>query len=240
MNNIDIRENDIYDTNKLNNINENSLINTTINTIKNNNISSFEISTENVKNITLSNNYHEYKSFKFLGIKFYKLGNLYAFCFIKNKNYPLFCTEKHCYLHLIIYFIEFLIYIFCDHYLYKNMEAWRQVIFYILLFSFFFFYSFTVFINPGIVLENPKNNKFDSFCRKCNICYESKKITHCYECDICIENCDHHCGVLRKCIAKNNLITFWSMIISFILLYIFSLINMFIYLIYYYKKTKKT
>ena len=235
MREVDDRESSLYDTNRLNNINENTIINNPTNTIKSNIISSFEVSLENTKKVSLSKDYTEYKSFKFLGIKFYKLGNIYAFCFIKNKNRPLFCTEKLCYLHLIIYLIEFLIYFFCDRYLYKNVEAWKQIVFYILLILFFFSYSFTVFINPGIVLESPKNCKIDNFCRKCNIYYDKKKISHCEDCDICIEGYDHHCSVLRKCIAKNNKITFWCTIISFILIYIFTLINVIIYLVYYYK-----
>ena len=238
MKDIDNREKGLFGINTLNNINENSLINSPINTIKNNNINSLEMPSENIKNITLSKDYteFEYKSFKFFGIKFYKLGNIYAFCFIKSKKYPLFCTEKLCYLHLIIYFIEFLIYFLCDRYLYKKIEKWKQITFYILLILFFVLYSLTVFINPGIILETPKNNKADCFCRKCNIYYENKKVSHCIDCDVCIEGRDHHCVFIRKCIAKNNLITFWGMVFSFISIYIFSLVNMIIYLIHYFKK----
>jgi len=39
-------------------------------------------------------------------------------------------------------------------------------------------------------------------CQKCDI-YDPDS-THCHDCDVCIEEIDHHCIFFGKCIAENN------------------------------------
>ena len=46
------------------------------------------------------------------------------------------------------------------------------------------------------------------YCEKCDIEY-SKNLEHCEDCQICVENLDHHCVFFSKCIAKNNIYYFW-------------------------------
>ena len=40
-----------------------------------------------------------------------------------------------------------------------------------------------------------------------------KKLKHCSSCNICVIGIDHHCGVFGKCIARNNIIFFYSFIV---------------------------
>lgn len=46
------------------------------------------------------------------------------------------------------------------------------------------------------------------YCEKCDIEY-SKNLEHCEDCQVCVENLDHHCVFFSKCIAKNNIYYFW-------------------------------
>lgn len=47
------------------------------------------------------------------------------------------------------------------------------------------------------------------YCENCHIiCLPQLNIEHCDECNICIENYDHHCFWTGKCIGKNNKFAF--------------------------------
>lgn len=71
-------------------------------------------------------------------------------------------------------------------------------------------YSKTAYTDPGIVkrmtkeefLKLPKQS--EPVCRICNI-YRSSGTRHCFDCDACIEDHDHHCPWTGKCIGKNNM-----------------------------------
>ena len=62
---------------------------------------------------------------------------------------------------------------------------------------------------------------------------------HCYDCNVCVKKLDHHCTVVRKCITKKNFWLFVGMVATFMIIYIFSLINLIFYLVGYYKRIKK-
>ena len=49
-----------------------------------------------------------------------------------------------------------------------------------------------------------KNIDINNYCPKCNIDFNGCYIKHCYICDQCIEDFDHHCIWIGKCIGKNN------------------------------------
>ena len=71
----------------------------------------------------------------------------------------------------------------------------------------------TYFLNPGTIYKSDKNKKIQ-YCKKCNFEYPfHKKLSHCYNCGICIIGIDHHCGVFGKCIARNNIIWFYCFIV---------------------------
>ena len=72
---------------------------------------------------------------------------------------------------------------------------------------------FTFLVNPGIEYCNGKNaNK--NYCRFCDFYYPSngKKIEHCAFCQVCVNNLDHHCDVIGKCVGRKNLFWFYAFI----------------------------
>ena len=54
------------------------------------------------------------------------------------------------------------------------------------------------------LIEN-KNIDISNYCPKCNIIiHNENRIKHCYICDCCIEDFDHHCIWIGKCLGKDN------------------------------------
>ena len=73
---------------------------------------------------------------------------------------------------------------------------------------------FTYFLNPGTIFKYGKIKK-TKFCKECNYEYPfHNKLSHCFSCGVCVIGIDHHCGVFGKCIARKNIIWFYSFIIS--------------------------
>ena len=94
--------------------------------------------------------------------------------------------------------------------------------------------------SPGIIkpnknnflltlIENDKENKIDLwyYCIKCQIKTEFNS-KHCYICDKCIKDFDHHCIWLKKCIGKDNKNSFHFLLIIILLNSIFNLILCFL------------
>ena len=61
-------------------------------------------------------------------------------------------------------------------------------------------------INPGIIYSDTNNNE-KLYCGSCKFLYPytNKKMIHCFFCNICVCNYDHHCGVIGKCVGKYNI-----------------------------------
>ena len=185
-------------------------------------------------------NLSRYKTTKKFGITFYHIGRLYAFGFFKNSEDPIFCIEEKFYFHSIIYSIVIAVLYFGNHYLFSQLERWKQITFNLLLFLFFLVYTALISLNPGLILKSKKGARHTGYCTKCNIYFLPEEIVcHCYDCGVCVKKFDHHCGVVRKCITKKNFILFISMIVSFLILYVYSLVNLILYLIEYYNMIKK-
>ena len=70
-------------------------------------------------------------------------------------------------------------------------------------------YPLILKVKDGIDVRN--------YCPKCYI-QKGANITHCFECDKCVEEFSHHCFWINKCIAKKNLV-FYFCFIFFTLLY---------------------
>ena len=182
----------------------------------------------------------KYKSTKVFGITFYKIGNLYVFGFIKNSSEPLFCIDNMWYFNLIIYIIIVVLAFTGNYYLFRKLELWKQIIYNILLVLFSILFSILILLNPGINIKSKKGYNHIAYCKLCNIYFRPEdKIYHCFECNVCVKQLDHHCSFLRKCITKKNFIYFFLMLANFIILYLFSILYLILYLIDYYKKIKK-
>ncbi|GBG26830.1 Palmitoyltransferase [Hondaea fermentalgiana] len=97
-------------------------------------------------------------------------------------------------------------------------------------------FMLTAFSDPGIIkrqtqaeleqalAENPSGQHVRGlFCNRCNI-YRPYTATHCYDCDACIEEHDHHCPWTGHCIGKNNLTFFWVFLSSLLFHFVFVVI----------------
>ena len=84
-------------------------------------------------------------------------------------------------------------------------------------------------INPGIIYNKVDNRNKDNsisnidnkiLCVHCGFKYPNLNLPleHCDDCGVCIFEKDHHCGIIGKCIAKNNYISFMLFVISMFLL----------------------
>ena len=207
--------------------------------IANNNINNNEnIPIKQLKNIIFNNaeeyysqNYPEFKLFKFCGILFCKIGNLKAFNFDKNNNFaPKYSIGPHWYmtliLHIIISMLGYTIFLF----IIKNLHILFNIAFVILFFIVIIFLERAALIHPGTEISKIQDKDKYSFCNKCKIYYDPhEKVGHCSLCNVCIKKLDHHCVWVGKCVGKYNLWAFYEMIIAVGIFYIYIIICVIIY-----------
>ena len=85
--------------------------------------------------------------------------------------------------------------------------------------------------NPSILLkENNRIKKITSdnkhkFCQICGV-QQRQKSYHCSKCDVCIDEYDHHCPWVSKCIGRGNL-TIFNFFLAITPVYILSFIFLF-------------
>ena len=118
----------------------------------------------------------------------------------------------------------------------KPSKFYNSVLFFIGYIFFAVSYILLMVVNPGIPSEK-KNFDINDLnynyiqCKICNCIYhknELKNVSHCQECGICVEGCQHHCNFATKCIGKKNKNIFKLWIYSCIAL----IFIMFFYLIF--------
>lgn len=151
-------------------------------------------------------------------------GKTYAFCFYKNE--PLFTIGPHFPLFVCtwILFVGFGIFVYMiqDNDIFKYISliavCWEG-----------FIYLAVALRNPGqIHALNPNSDsisgfeKYKNFCKKCRI-MKTNKIYHCLECDICIEDYDHHCPWTGKCVGKKNVKVFYTFVLSTLIYIVFEI-----------------
>ena len=52
-------------------------------------------------------------------------------------------------------------------------------------------------------------------CKICNIITpKNLNAIHCYYCDVCVIDHDHHCTCFGKCVGKNNCCTFYTSLVT--------------------------
>ena len=134
---------------------------------------------------------------------------IHPFLFINNEPLILIGPD------LLYYIIIFSISSFFS-FIFFSLKAKSYFIMKLIFLLGYFFYAITysllMLLNPGIPtnksnfdLEELKKNY--NQCSICNcIFYKNNDyITfHCNECNICVENFDHHCSFASKCIGKKN------------------------------------
>ena len=101
------------------------------------------------------------------------------------------------------------------------------------------------FSNPGLpsqILPQKQANLDESpllsstrnkICKKCqekfqipnDRIYTVNKVKHCEDCGVCVEEMDHHCGVFDRCIGRNNLCLFYSVLFFFFMTLCFLMIS---------------
>ena len=147
--------------------------------------------------------------------KYGYIGNLFVIKYRKN----VFVIGMNYYLNLLIFIIYFFLYFFINYYIFSVNYSAFNVSNFVLLIALIFTHIRLTISDPGI--SKSKNNLVKCSSDKCYI-NSKKNFIHCYSCDVCIRNLDHHCDFIGKCIGHRNYDTFVWFIIC-ILLYILSL-----------------
>lgn len=99
-------------------------------------------------------------------------------------------------------------------------------VFLILMLIMLFFYFVTFLKNPGVLGQRNKGDEEGNVEYGCNICFTPSDIDadHCYDCDVCVEELDHHCVWTGKCVGKGNIIVFYCFVGSVPVFFCFSLV----------------
>ena len=127
------------------------------------------------------------------------------------------------------FFINLLANIFIIKVVYKNIPIIFRMLGSIINIAQIYFLIISSTMNPGLPLkeystliyeEENKNAKNYRQCKDCKLWINTdEKTIHCRKCKICIEGYDHHCDCMNICIGKNNLKSFYILIlISFVLI----------------------
>ena len=204
-------ENIYNDSNKDNNDNEGIPI-----------LSPLEISSYTVEEY-YKINYPEYQIIKFRNFIFIKMGRLITFNFDKNNNYiPKLSIGPHWYLTLILLAVILSLAITLYFTIFNNLILIKRIIFVLFVFSVYYFVFKTALIHPQVVMNKKKTPDEYGYCTFCK-CYFNpyNRVEHCEDCGVCIERMDHHCIWVGKCVAKNNTLSFYSMLIDVGIFYAF-------------------
>ena len=138
---------------------------------------------------------------------------IHPFLFFKNE--PLILIGPDILYYVIIFSISSFFSI-----IFYSLKNKSYIIMKILfLFGYLFYaitYTLLMILNPGVP-TNKSNIDLEELKKnynQCNICncifYKNNEyITfHCHECNICVENFDHHCTFASKCIGNKNKLIF--------------------------------
>ena len=166
-----------------------------------------------------------------------KIGNCYCFLFTKQNN-PIFIIGPNYYMFFVISLLSNLLLIFLNYfygdYIHKKYKEFGK--YFIIVFQ--LLYLINYILNPGYPKNNKNRNSGEpkelyKLCSECHFYVnKNKKVFHCFDCDICIENFKFHCPVTGKCIGKNIIITYYLFILSSLFLICYILV--YIYNIYVY------
>ena len=132
------------------------------------------------------------------------------------------------------FLINLLANIFIIKVVYKNIPIIFSMIGTLINIAQIYFLIISSTMNPGLPLkeyntliyeEENKNAKNYRQCKDCKLWINTdEKTIHCRKCKICIEGYDHHCDCMNICIGKNNLKSFYIMILASFVLIIYSIL----------------
>ena len=185
-------------------------------------ISSLDISSYSVEEY-YKTYYPEYKIIKFYNFTFIRMGRLLTFFFDKKNNYvPRFSIGPHwCLTVVLLLLILSLVYLIYFSIM-KKLGEFKSIIFFLFVFSVYYFVLCAALIHPKVVMNKIKNPNEYGYCTLCKAYYNPyNKVEHCPECEVCFEKMDHHCIWVGKCVAKNNAFYFYGMIVDIVIFYIY-------------------
>ena len=132
------------------------------------------------------------------------------------------------------FLINLLANIFIIKVVYKNIPIIFRMLGSIINIAQIYFLIISSTMNPGLPLkeyntliyeEENKNAKNYRQCKDCKLWINTdEKTIHCRKCKICIEGYDHHCDCMNICIGKNNLKSFYIMILASFVLILYSIL----------------
>lgn len=146
--------------------------------------------------------------------KLYKFVGRTLFLFLDKYENPLIIIGPHWPMYVCFCGIISLIMLVIYLTLWNSLGIVMKVLGNICFWTYFLSYAHCSLYNPGY----PKNDigRNSGYPREdyyfCGLCRfyvrNSRYVHHCIECDICIENQDHHCPWTGHCIGRNNYYTF--------------------------------
>ena len=157
----------------------------------------------------------------------YKFVGNTLFVFLDRYENPLLIIGPHwgmyvCFCGIITILMSVLYFVFWD-----KLNLLMHILGHISFWTYFISYTHCSLFNPGY----PKNDLGRKFgypsgdyylCNLCNFYIKKSKYAHhCLDCDICIENYDHHCPWTGHCIGKNNIYSFYIFLFSSCLIIVY-------------------
>ena len=107
----------------------------------------------------------------------------------------------------------------------------------------------TIIINPGIpsrkfyskLRKDYDSRDYNLFeCKRCNIIVPKElNISHCYHCDVCVLDYDHHSLWMGKCIGKYNWIIFNVSLFFVSIYFVMSVLSLMLFIIYIHEESIK-
>ena len=109
--------------------------------------------------------------------------------------------------------------------IYNDSSFLKKFIFVLFILVEYFLVLKTALTHAKIVMNKKKGMDDNGFCNICKVYYNpNNKVEHCNFCKVCAEKMDHHCIWVGKCVAKNNTIYFYAMIVNICFLYAYIII----------------
>ena len=171
--------------------------------------------------------YQNTHSIKPTKCKFYKFVGRTLFLFLDKYENPIIIIGPHWPLYVCFSGVITLIMLILYLTLWKQIGMVMRILGHICFWTYYISYAHCSLINPGYPKNDigrqfgyPRQDYY--FCSMCQFYVKKNNyVSHCNDCDICIENQDHHCPWTGHCIGKNNYYTFMIFIGSSFMIVIY-------------------